>query len=122
MLGDDVAPSCASLSFEKTSVVSKEFREAAGAAAAGFVELGRALSAPAGSDVTFGIERSAAGPGVDFPEIPGLPAGLARTYEDHVLGKFYADGSFSRTADALGVERSNLYRKLHAYGITVERP
>ena len=31
-------------------------------------------------------------------------------------------GNVSRTADALGVERSNLYRKLHAYGITVERP
>jgi two-component system nitrogen regulation response regulator NtrX len=27
----------------------------------------------------------------------------------------------SRTADALGVERSNLYRKLNAYGIRVER-
>jgi two-component system nitrogen regulation response regulator NtrX len=26
-------------------------------------------------------------------------------------------GNVSRTADALGVERSNLYRKLHAYGI-----
>ena len=31
-------------------------------------------------------------------------------------------GNVSRTADALGVERSNLYRKLHAYGIRVERP
>ncbi|MEO8033645.1 MAG: sigma-54 dependent transcriptional regulator [Acidobacteriota bacterium] len=31
-------------------------------------------------------------------------------------------GNVSRTADALGVERSNLYRKLHAYGIVVERP
>jgi two-component system nitrogen regulation response regulator NtrX len=31
-------------------------------------------------------------------------------------------GNVSRTADALGVERSNLYRKLHAYGITVDRP
>jgi len=31
-------------------------------------------------------------------------------------------GNVSRTADALRVERSNLYRKLHAYGITVERP
>ncbi|HUJ15488.1 MAG TPA: sigma-54 dependent transcriptional regulator [Thermoanaerobaculia bacterium] len=30
-------------------------------------------------------------------------------------------GNVSRTAEALGVERSNLYRKLHAYGITVER-
>jgi len=31
-------------------------------------------------------------------------------------------GNVSRTAEALGVERSNLYRKLHAYGIHVERP
>ncbi|HKB78774.1 MAG TPA: sigma-54 dependent transcriptional regulator [Thermoanaerobaculia bacterium] len=31
-------------------------------------------------------------------------------------------GNVSRTAEALGVERSNLYRKLHAYGIRVERP
>jgi two-component system nitrogen regulation response regulator NtrX len=30
-------------------------------------------------------------------------------------------GNVSRTADALGVERSNLYRKLHAYGIRVQR-
>jgi two-component system nitrogen regulation response regulator NtrX len=30
-------------------------------------------------------------------------------------------GNVSRAADALGVERSNLYRKLHAYGIRVER-
>jgi hypothetical protein len=33
--------------------------------------------------------------------IPGLPAGLARTYEDYVLGKVYADWSFERAADAL---------------------
>jgi two-component system nitrogen regulation response regulator NtrX len=30
-------------------------------------------------------------------------------------------GNVSRTAEALGVERSNLYRKLNAYGIKVER-
>ncbi|MBV9493314.1 MAG: sigma-54-dependent Fis family transcriptional regulator [Acidobacteria bacterium] len=30
-------------------------------------------------------------------------------------------GNVSRTAEVLGVERSNLYRKLHAYGIRVER-
>jgi hypothetical protein len=33
--------------------------------------------------------------------VPGLPAGLARTYEDYVLGKLYADGSFERGAAAL---------------------
>jgi len=32
-----------------------------------------------------------------------------------------AGGNVSRAAEALGVERSNLYRKLHAYGIRVER-
>ena len=31
----------------------------------------------------------------------GLPHGLARTYEDHVLGKVYADYHFERAADAL---------------------
>lgn len=30
-----------------------------------------------------------------------FPAGLARTYEDHVLGKIYADFHFERAADAL---------------------
>ncbi len=33
--------------------------------------------------------------------VPNLPPGLARTYEDHVLGKFYADGTFARAADVL---------------------
>src|SRR5436190_20219022 len=28
--------------------------------------------------------------------IPGLPPALMRTYEDHVLGKVYADWSFER--------------------------
>ena len=33
--------------------------------------------------------------------VPGLPINVVRTYEDHVLGKFYADESFGRAADAL---------------------
>ncbi len=43
--------------------------------------------------------------------------------KQYILGRLrdFA-GNVSRTADALGVERSNLYRKLHAYGIRVERP
>jgi hypothetical protein len=31
----------------------------------------------------------------------GLPAGLARTYEDHVLGKLFADWHFERASDAV---------------------
>jgi hypothetical protein len=35
-------------------------------------------------------------------ELPSfLPINLLRTYEDHVLGKFYADWTFSRASDAL---------------------
>ncbi len=43
--------------------------------------------------------------------------------KQYILGRLrdFA-GNVSRTAEALGVERSNLYRKLHAYGIRVERP
>ncbi|MCE9532702.1 MAG: hypothetical protein K8T89_16520 [Planctomycetes bacterium] len=33
--------------------------------------------------------------------IPGWPPGLERSYEDHVLGKLCADGSFLRACDAL---------------------
>jgi hypothetical protein len=33
--------------------------------------------------------------------VPGWPPTLARTYEDHVLGKLYADWMFERAGDAL---------------------
>jgi hypothetical protein len=33
--------------------------------------------------------------------VPGLPINLIRTYEDHVLGKLYADWTFARASDAL---------------------
>ncbi len=33
--------------------------------------------------------------------LPGVPSGLCRTYEDHVLGKFAADWTFARASDAL---------------------
>ena len=33
--------------------------------------------------------------------VPGWPPALARTYEDHVLGKLYADWMFERAGDAL---------------------
>lgn len=35
------------------------------------------------------------------PEVPGWPPTLARQYEDHVLGKLYADWAFERAGDAL---------------------
>src|SRR5262245_30112317 len=33
--------------------------------------------------------------------VPGWPPTLARTYEDHVLGKLYSDWTFERAGDAL---------------------
>jgi len=59
------------------------------------------------------------------PEIPrNLTLKEARDEfeKQYILGRLREfAGNVSRTADALGVERSNLYRKLHAYGIRVER-
>ncbi|HXD85288.1 MAG TPA: hypothetical protein VN641_02260 [Urbifossiella sp.] len=40
--------------------------------------------------------------------IPGWPAALARMYEDHVLGKLYADPMFERAGDAL--QNQKIYR------------
>jgi hypothetical protein len=34
-------------------------------------------------------------------EVPGWPANLARSYEDHLLGKCYADWTFERATDAI---------------------
>src|SRR5262249_3238220 len=40
-------------------------------------------------------------PGREPLVLPGLPAGLLRAYEDHVLGKLFADWSLARASDAL---------------------
>src|SRR5579885_960085 len=40
-------------------------------------------------------------PGREAGLVPGLPPGLTRTYEDHVLGKLFADWTFARAGDAL---------------------
>src|SRR5437763_14477852 len=50
--------------------------------------------------VAFHLDREAWS-GREAPAVPGWPATLARTYEDHVLGKVYADWSVARAADAL---------------------
>jgi two-component system nitrogen regulation response regulator NtrX len=49
-----------------------------------------------------------------------LQAARARFERDFILKALAAqNGNISRTADALGVERSNLYRKMRALGIAV---
>ncbi len=50
--------------------------------------------------VAFGVDRDSRSK-KDFPIVPGLPPTLMRTYEDHLLGKIYADWSFERASDAL---------------------
>jgi hypothetical protein len=50
--------------------------------------------------VAFAQEQEALSPAAALP-MPGLPVNLLRTYEDMVLGKFYADWSFGRASDAL---------------------
>ena len=46
-------------------------------------------------------------------------AAFEKRYIERKLAR--CDGNVSRTAELLGVERSNLYRKIRAYGIAVER-
>jgi two-component system nitrogen regulation response regulator NtrX len=60
-------------------------------------------------------------------EVAGTPALLLHEARDrfereYILRALGAhNGNISRTADALGVERSNLYRKMRAFGITPVR-
>jgi hypothetical protein len=48
----------------------------------------------------FGLDREAK-THKEHIVIPGFPSGLGRTYEDHVLGKIYADWTFERASDAM---------------------
>jgi two-component system nitrogen regulation response regulator NtrX len=60
----------------------------------------------------------------DAPGTPALPLHEARERfeRDYILRALAAqNGNISRTADALGVERSNLYRKMRAFGIVPAR-
>jgi two-component system nitrogen regulation response regulator NtrX len=60
----------------------------------------------------------------DQPGTPALPLHEARERfeRDYILRALAAqNGNISRTADALGVERSNLYRKMRAFGIAPAR-
>jgi two-component system nitrogen regulation response regulator NtrX len=61
------------------------------------------------------------------PEAPGAPPvplheARDRFERDYILRALaLQNGNISRTADALGVERSNLYRKMRAFGIAPAR-
>jgi two-component system, NtrC family, nitrogen regulation response regulator NtrX len=62
--------------------------------------------------------------GTDQPGTPALPLHEARERfeREYILRALAAqNGNISRTADALGVERSNLYRKMRAFGIAPAR-
>ena len=50
-------------------------------------------------NVAYGLDRGRAAK--EFVAAPGWPANLARSYEDHFLGKLYADWTFERAVDAL---------------------
>jgi hypothetical protein len=51
--------------------------------------------------VAFNLDRGEKKPREQAQPGPELPSVLARTYEDHVLGKIYADWTFERASDAL---------------------
>jgi two-component system nitrogen regulation response regulator NtrX len=60
----------------------------------------------------------------DAPDAPALTLHEARERfeRDYIMRALAAQhGNISRTADALGVERSNLYRKMKAFGIAPAR-
>ena len=47
----------------------------------------------------FGMDRGEKRARAEATNLPGLPPILARTYDDHVLGKIYADWTFERACD-----------------------
>jgi two-component system nitrogen regulation response regulator NtrX len=77
-----------------------------------------------GSDLTFldGAETNAAAPAA--PPAPLIPLHDARDqFEREYILRALSEqhGNMSRTAEVLGVERSNLYRKMKAFGIAPAR-
>ena len=62
--------------------------------------------------------------GAEAPEAAALPLHEARDRfeREYILRALAAQqGNISRTAEVLGVERSNLYRKMRAFGIAPAR-
>ena len=80
-----------------------------------------------GDTISFGdlafLESGSVAP-QETPGEPALPLHEARERfeRDYILRALAAQhGNISRTADALGVERSNLYRKMRGLGIQTRR-
>ena len=75
-------------------------------------------------DVTFLDQGSAAAPAMEMKTDSIAPLHDARDdFERQYIPRALAaqQGNISRTADVLGVERSNLYRKMRAFGIAPKR-
>ena len=76
------------------------------------------------ASATWRSSTAARSPAPMTPGAPALPLHDARERfeRDYILRALAAQhGNISRTADALGVERSNLYRKMRAFGIAPAR-
>jgi two-component system nitrogen regulation response regulator NtrX len=72
------------------------------------------------------LEGLPPGPAAAEREATAEPSTLAEAREaferQHILRKYReCGGNMSRTAEALGVERSNLYRKMKGYGLLQAR-
>jgi len=80
-----------------------------------------------GESIAFGDLAFLDSAAIAAPEEPGAPAlslhdARERFERDYILRALAAqNGNISRTADVLGVERSNLYRKMRAFGIAPAR-
>jgi two-component system nitrogen regulation response regulator NtrX len=75
-------------------------------------------------DLAFLASDSVAEKPVEEPVVPSVPLHTARDQfeRDYILRELaHQQGNISRTAEVLGVERSNLYRKMRAFGIAPRR-
>jgi two-component system, NtrC family, nitrogen regulation response regulator NtrX len=75
-------------------------------------------------DLAFLTGSTIAGPASDDAAAPAVPLYTARDqFEREYIVKQLSlqQGNISRTAEVLGVERSNLYRKMRAFGIVPNR-
>jgi two-component system nitrogen regulation response regulator NtrX len=75
-------------------------------------------------DLAFLSGAAVSGPVSDDVAAPAVPLYTARDQfeREYILRQLaIQQGNISRTAEVLGVERSNLYRKMRAFGIAPNR-